>query len=771
MVYYRTQARVTGLEGDDKTMDTDDRGQTIVTWLNRIEESPLTVVDFFEKNTDVPFSRPQYYRHLKKVREGGEQALYARKQTGGNRKLSAEAEAFIAGCVGRDPHVSPLWIREMLAEKYECALSPSGITRALNRLHPELEKRGRGRPRIDKREGEDNACGGFELIVALAYHLGWPQMTAGAVKEEVRGLKRRKAFRVSERYVNKRGRDEKGRFTKEYSRRADVRESRFESISTKRLTKNWKSMNIIRDKSRAIERKSMGVLALPVVTMNGSMRSVDTALGQSLKHLAGYDYKQNTMKKYLNELKYLGISTRLLKEVVGFWQRCWALERSEVRDATMLCYYIDGNTKAVWSSKRVKKNKVTMLGRVMGCLEHVFIHDCFGRPVYFETYSGHAPCGEYALELLEKVEEAIDEVPASRTSVRRVLVMDGASNSVKALRAFTSQEKYHYITALDDNQWNERKVVRMGRASRYAYGEATLREAFIELEDSQQKGYLIRTRAVKIEWDNGKTTVLLTSLPVRAVGSGEVVRSYFTRWPAEELQFKSMKGVVSLSRVAGYGKQEIEDEQVIEKQCHLTKRIAKLEKELEQQIEEISTHEQAVAKLIPKMRRLKAQSEIEDGKRKMAPDLMNKLETYRKKLLTHEREMKRIEKKRPREFRLLRKHQREWLRLQGKETVYKVDVELDQILTFHRVSLAHLYAYFVKYFLGGFSTSMLTLLHKIIHLHAKVEQTKEIRKIIIDYNKKDRDTMDVLAAAIDKMNELEVTGPHGRRMIFALGKS
>lgn len=352
--------------------------------------------------------------------------------------------------------------------------------------------------------------------------------------------------------------------------------------------------------------------------------------------------------------------------------------------------------------------------------------------------------------------------------MKRVLVMAAASNSVKALRAFASQEKYHYITPLDDNQWHERNVVRMDRACRYAYGEGTLREAVIELEDSPQKGYLIRTRAVKIEWDNGKTTVLLTSLPLKVVGASEGVRSYFTRWPAEELQFKSMKGVVSLNRVAGYGTQETTDEQVMEKQRHAEKRIAELGKELEPQLEEISTHEQAVAKLIPKMRRLKAQSEIEDGKRKMAPDLMKKLETYRKSLRTHEQEMKRIEKERPREFRLLRKHQREWLRLQGKETVYKVDVELDRILTFHRVSLAHLYAYFVKYFLGGVSTSMLTLLHKIIHLHAKVVQTKEIRKIVIAYNKKDRDTMEVLAAAIDKMNELEVTGPHGKRMVFAL---
>lgn len=88
-------------------MDTDDRGQSIVAWLNRIEESPLSVVDFFEKTTAVPFSRAQYYRYLKKAGEGGEESLSDRRHRGGNRKLSAEGEAFIAGCVERDPHVSP----------------------------------------------------------------------------------------------------------------------------------------------------------------------------------------------------------------------------------------------------------------------------------------------------------------------------------------------------------------------------------------------------------------------------------------------------------------------------------------------------------------------------------------------------------------------------------------------------------------------------------------------------------------------------------------
>ncbi len=54
----------------------------------------------------------------------------------------------------------------------------------------------------------------------------------------------------------------------------------------------------------------------------------------------------------------------------------------------------------------------------------------------------------YGLGLFDKIKETIEEVPHSRTVVCRALVMDGASNSVKTLRAFASQDEYHYITPL-----------------------------------------------------------------------------------------------------------------------------------------------------------------------------------------------------------------------------------------------------------------------------------------------------------------------------------
>ena len=37
-----------------------------------------------------------------------------------------------------------------------------------------------------------------------------------------------------------------------------------------------------------------------------------------------------------------------------------------LQDHKVACYYIDGNVKPLWSSKRCRKGKVTMLGRVMG---------------------------------------------------------------------------------------------------------------------------------------------------------------------------------------------------------------------------------------------------------------------------------------------------------------------------------------------------------------------------------------------------------------------
>ena len=116
----------------------------------------------------------------------------------------------------------------------------------------------------------------------------------------------------------------------------------------------------------------------------------------------------------------------------------------------------------------------------------------------------------------------------------------------------------------------------------------------------------------------------------------------------------------------------------------------------------------------------------------------------------------------------LARSQREWLRLQGKETEYAVDVELDQILTYFRASLVHLYAYFIRYFLDGTPLSLAGLVDRVMHLSATTEETKHIRKIVLQENAQDPVMMKKLQHAINKLNELEIRGPQGKTMILDL---
>jgi len=118
---------------------------------------------------------------------------------------------------------------------------------------------------------------------------------------------------------------------------------------------------------------------------------------------------------------------------------------------------------------------------------------------------------------------------------------------------------------LDSNQFNERKVKSSSGEKRYDYGNAHLVDCTLELEDSNDKGYIFETRAVQVYWDNGRTSVLITSVPKAIFSTDYVVKSYFDRWPAQELDFKDMKGGVNLHRVVGYGKKLVDNKKVPER--------------------------------------------------------------------------------------------------------------------------------------------------------------------------------------------------------------
>ena len=735
----------------------------IQAWIARIDESDLSVRQYLSRHK-VPFSQAQYYRYKKKLEQEGGESLTDGRTEGNNRRITAVVEGFIRGYVSGTPEATLSEIQREVKERFHLELSEAGISRCLKRL---------GQSRIDKPHQEKiertyTMYGGFEIISSLACHMGWPHAVSAVIEKRIKQVKKGALWEKNQPETAKLGRNKLGQFTSNYNRRRVVREKRFGSLESKREEKNFRSMSISTAGPLVLARKSLAMLALPLVTNNGMVRSVDTPSGDALRCLCGYNYKQSTLTKFVAELMYLGIAEYLLRSQIKFWREFWEKHPIGEMELPVLCYYVDGNTKALWSKKRVKKNKVTMLGRVMGCMETVFVHDNFGRPIYFETYSGHAPAGEYILSLFRKIETAL-EGPGSQLPVNRAIVMDAAHNSVRTLRAFAAQKKYHYITSLDDNQWNPRKIRSEGEPQRYHYGDASLSDCEIELKDSQEEGYLITTRAIKIEWDYGKRTVILTSLDPAILGVSEVVKAYFDRWPDEELQFRSMKQVACLNRVAGYGKQQQEDLNVVRKQRELQRKISVLRTALSGLVPAIQEQETVIAELIKEERKLREISRIEDGRRILPPKEQARFQEIGREISKKQRAITKIIEPQKDEFKRLRGLEGKWLRLQGKETVYKADVELDEIMTFFRVSLVNMYSYLLYELFGEEAVSMNRLVHSILHMPALIEETDEVKRITLKNNEKDPDTMEKLRNAICRINNLGLSELSGKAVEFRVG--
>jgi len=737
-----------------------DRASIVAQWVARISKSRFSVREYFRR-FQVPFSQRQYFVYKRQLPQPGVGMRRDGRGGGNHRKLSAEAEGFLAAYLRTHPAVSLEELQRLVQVRFKAAVTKSALSRALKRLGVSLTAR-----RTLAVDRAYTPFGGFELVVALACHLRWPQSTAEIIRAQLKRLKRSRAQGWNQ-PSDRRGRDRYGRFTPRYNRRKDVRESRFASIEHKRGTKNFASMSISQATAQVLARKSLAVLALPLLTRQGMSRSVDTPLGESLGSVCGFNYKNATLRKFFSELKYLGVAESLLRGQVPYWRRQWQGTSRRRLELPLLCYYVDGHTKAYWSSRRVRQNKVTMLGRVMGCLEQVFVHDQFGRPLYFETYSGQAPLGEEVLSLFEKIEESVEAGPKG-LQVTRAIIIDGVGNSVRTLRAFAAQSHYHYITSLDANQWSPRKIRREGRARRYAYGPATLRECELELQDSQEPGYLIVTRAIKIEWDYGRTTVLITSLPEGTIGPSEVVKAYFERWPAQELSFKVMKHVACLNRVAGYGKQRLPDSHVMRKQHKLAAEIKTLREQLARPLEAIAREESRLPALIHKERRLRAQSRIRDGQRLLPVQEAQQLRAIGQDIARIQRALKRIEKPHTPALRRLRNKERQWLRLQSKQSVYHADVELDQIATYFRVAFTNLCAYLLSEYFGSSPLSLGHFVEHVLHIPATIEQTDTTKRIFLHTSQKDWATTLALGPVIEKINTLNIVNLSGQRVMFEL---
>lgn len=743
-------------EGDHLVFIKDKRLADFLELLNSVEKSKLPVKEYFA-TYHTPIGLRQYFRLKKRYQQNGKDGLFDQRHNGNASKISIEQVQMVHGIFADNRHLTSAELQDVLQSQWGIKLDTKRIDQLRRQFDLTRIKRS-----ISTQEIAQFA--GIEIFSALAHYIGimdhW-NITIQQRLQQVENNNCRPADHIEARHRN-------GTFSASYNRLSDVRHLKFASISDKVKNKDFSRLSLYKRRASNFSRKNLALLLLPLVTNNGACRSLDKPLGNALQYACGYNYKNATIDKYLRELKYLQVAEDLINCNARFWSQFW--KQYDSTDHKLACYYIDGNVKPLWSSKRCRKGKVSMLGRVMGCLEQVLIHDCFGRPIYFRTFSGNGDLQKNALHSMEQLDELLNEGQKARCKkpyCTRALIIDSAGNAVQTLRAF-SKSDYHYISILDTNQIHTRKFKHLCPPERYRHGEAFLTDCFIELIDSKEPGYIYESRAVQVLWDNGRKSCLVTSIPKGIFDASSVVKAYFDRWPFCEKQYAMMKAATCFYQVVGYGKKVVSDENMLNKIKKLQADLQHLQHELDIPLSQISAKEQKLQALFEKERQLKEKSKIKEGIRIQSPQNQKALQTKQREIRKTQREINKIEEPFKKQFNSLRQKSKEFARIQGKRQVYHVDVELDQLLTSFRLTLANLMAFLAKIILDDSSIEMNTLIQSILFLSGTINHLPGRRKVYINRNKKDPKFMAKLEKALTRVNKLNIRHYSGRIYEFEL---
>lgn len=736
-------------------MTGDDRINDILKTIKKIQESKQPVKKYFENNF-VSFSQSQYYKYCKILQKYGEEGLRDHREDGNYTKLTQIIKGYITATVKENRTIASSQLKNKILFLFGVSLSEDSIN--IFRASESLT-----RIPLTKPEYQPQKSGGGEILTFLAFYTNIIDIITKTITQRIDEIRQTESIDQTKTFEpdHPEVRDH-GKFTREYNQQEDVRYNRFKSIDDKIPLKNLSSMNIFLKSERIISRYNLALLCLPLVTSNGKSSRVNRAKGNDLKFLAGYNYKDAALDRYLRELKYLKISEQLIIETAKFWINFWRDEQNE--ETYFVCYYIDGNTKPLWSSNRCYKGKATMLGRVMNCLENVFIHDGKGHPLYFQTFQGHADLGKHALNMATKLTQMLDD-PSAHIQVNRIIVFDAGGNSVQTLRDFDNSDEY-FITILDENQAKDRKFKHLRLETRYKYGNANLVDCQIELVDSSEKSYIYESRAVIVNWDNDRKAVLVTDIPRELLDESEVVKKYFDRWPMQEKIFREEKSGVNIQRIVGYGKKVESYDKMDERHRKICETIANLKLKLEVPLMEIDAVEAQLTDLYQQERSMREKSIIVDGKRVLSEaDAVNLLECE-SKINRCIRQKTIIEKEHKDDFDKFRRYLDEEKRLRGKDKVYRIDTELDQIMTCFKMSFVNLFSFFLTRCFDNEKFELLTLMESIFQLNGSASVSSDRKIIDLEMNPKEPDLMDKLYKGLRILNTMQVHDLDGRVIEF-----
>tara|TARA_B100000315_G_C14422967_1_gene516443 strand:- start:63 stop:893 length:831 start_codon:yes stop_codon:yes gene_type:complete len=273
---------------------------------------------------------------------------------------------------------------------------------------------------------------------------------------------------------------------------------------------------------------------------------------------------------------------------------------------------------------------------------------------------------------------------------------------------------------------------------------------------------------VIVRWGNGRESALVTDIPPEVLDASEVTKRYFDRWPMQEKRFRDSKEALNIHRIVGYGKRVENYDSMKEKHTRLRRSIAGLRKKLRSPLGEIETIEQELKELYIKERKLREKSKVERGTRRLGAIDEKELKACEKEINRCLRAQKAVEKEHREDFTKLRKDIKEAERIRLKDKVYRIDTELDQLMTCFKLSFANLSSLLLSECMNHARYEMLTLFESIFQLNGYSVATATEKCINLERNQKEPKVMKVVGECMKKLNSMGIKDLQGHTLRFAL---
>lgn len=571
------------------------------------------------------------------------------------------------------------------------------------------------------------------------------------------------------------GRGENGQFAPAYNEARAKGDSKlgpaFRSVEEQRQEVDLRKRKLVKESPETVQRKVQAAIALPLLTEAGRTTQLDDYRGgHGIAEFCGVRYTGDTIDRFTRDMKYLGLATPLSEHFAAFWlaHEPRAADESPPAGAGV---YLDGMTKALWTRFFTRAGKVSSTGRVMPCLEQIFIHTGTGTPLFWLPFSGTANLATQTMPLIRKIEAIAGE----DWSAERLFVIDSGGSAVWLFKDFDDvknggQKKRLFITMLTENQVPDlSKVEDLSPWKPYRDGDE-IADGWVWLNDSHDKKAPYRIRVVAIRRRRKATlTVMGTNAPAEEYGAEVVADTYFARWPKQEGRFRTFNQGTKFKAVMGYGKRLVQNVTVLSELDKLHNRKKNLEAAIDKQQKTVRSVRDELTKTRLRLNAAKARRARQDGlvdeaasARKIDRDLLQDrievTQAERNRLAKAEDAVREAERLTAAEgARLEKLEQRlpevtgEIARLEERREIHQNDTELDSLMTMFKLFFALICEFALREYFGGLRMSLNGFMRQVLSLPGTRTIEGKVEHIRIKASP-NREIMAAVAAACERIN-------------------